>query len=149
MEILTLAVWGISCTLMSWVDFRTKKLPNKLLAVTTFITLAVAILSAVVTGALAELFGGAALSLASAVVLLMLALIAKSGFGLGDVKFAPLCYLLPALNGLPSLLIAIVLSFASAGVFGLLMIALKRADLKTRIPFGPFMFLSSITSLLF
>jgi len=78
---------------------------------------------------------------------LFLILITKGkGMGLGDVKLG---FLMGLLLGWPRIIIALVLSFASGALVGLLLVFLKRKTLKSKIPFGPFLTASTLLTLLF
>lgn len=68
----------------------------------------------------------------------------KKGIGFGDVKLiVPLSLLL----GWPQTLVGIFLAFIIGAVFGLGLLSLKRAKLKQPIPFGPFLIIGSLISL--
>lgn len=66
--------------------------------------------------------------------------------GFGDAKLGLLIGLfLP----FPLNIFAIMLSFVFGGIFGIILLALKKAGRKTQIPFGPFMVLSALITFLF
>lgn len=67
----------------------------------------------------------------------------ERAMGWGDVKLAGAMGLL---LGLGPLLIALLLAFTAGGIVGGILLALKRATPKSRIPFGPF--LAGATALL-
>lgn len=68
------------------------------------------------------------------------------GMGLGDVKFA-----LPAgiLLGFPNVFVWLLLSFVSGAVTGVFLILIGKAKLGRHIPFGPFLVISLIMTLIF
>lgn len=67
------------------------------------------------------------------------------GMGFGDVKLVvPLALLLGATN----MLVALLLAFVLGAVVGLALIATKRGEMKTAIPFGPFLISATVISLL-
>lgn len=68
-----------------------------------------------------------------------------SGIGLGDAKFAAV---LGITLGGPKTLLMLFLAFVIGAVFGIIVIILKKADKKTAIPFGPFIFLGWILAML-
>lgn len=70
----------------------------------------------------------------------------SSPMGLGDVKLAAA---LGVLLGVGALVTALFLAFVVGGVIGLVLIGLKKATPKTRIPFGPFLALGAAVVLLF
>lgn len=68
----------------------------------------------------------------------------KKGIGFGDVKLiVPLSLLL----GWPKTLVAIFLAFIIGAVFGTILLLLKRAKIKQAIPFGPFLIVGFLLSL--
>jgi len=78
--------------------------------------------------------------------LLFIAVVSKGGMGGGDIKFAAalgLCF------GWQSLLLTLLLSFALGGIGGALLLALKLKSRKDLIPFGPFIALGALITLLY
>ena len=66
--------------------------------------------------------------------------------GLGDVKFAGLMGLM---LGWPGVLVALMLAFVVGALVGMMLMALGRKQLSSRIPFGTFLSAATIMSLLF
>ena len=77
---------------------------------------------------------------------LLLYLLFPKGIGFGDVKLAGAIGLF---LGLKLTILAILLSFLSGAIVGLLLIALHKKSMKDPIPFGPFLAFGAITSLFF
>ena len=142
-------VWFISCLALAWIDIRTKKLPNQMVIWATAATYATAIIFAAIDGTWSALLNASGLALGTASLFLLIALFAKGSFGMGDVKFAPLCFLLVGFEGLPTTLLAVASSFMLAAAVGLAMTVAKKRDLKYKIPFGPFMVAGAVIALLF
>lgn len=85
-------------------------------------------------------FSGAA----AALFLFLLHLLTKGeGMGLGDVKFA---FFMGFFLGFPKIVLAFYLSFVLGGVFGIFLLAFKKARLGEKIPFGPFLVLGVLIS---
>ena len=79
-------------------------------------------------------------------LLLFIALVSKGGMGGGDIKFAAalgLCF------GLQSLLLTLLLSFVFGGIGGVLLLVCKIKSRKDFIPFGPYIALAALFSLLY
>lgn len=72
--------------------------------------------------------------------------VSKGGFGLGDVKFAAV---LGIWLGFPGILVGLALAFLGGGLAALLLCALQKASMKTRIPFGPFLSVGAFLSFFF
>ena len=76
----------------------------------------------------------------------LLYLLFPKGIGFGDVKLAGAIGLF---LGFKLTILAILLSFFSGAIVGLLLIALGKKTMKDPIPFGPFLALGAIASLFF
>lgn len=87
-----------------------------------------------------------AVSIASFLFFLSLWFLTKGkGFGMGDVKLVvPLSLLL----GGEKTIVALFLSFILGATVGVILIAFGKSKLKTAIPFGPFLIISTLLSLL-
>lgn len=68
------------------------------------------------------------------------------GMGSGDVYFAPL---LALIIGFPASPIYLALSFIVGALFGILLIIFKGKNLKTAVPFGPFLIIGFLMALTF
>jgi len=79
------------------------------------------------------------------VFLLIPALISKGGMGWGDVKMAALIGLV---TGFPLVLVALLLGIISGGLVAGMLLLLKIKKRKDAIPFGPFLSLATIATLL-
>jgi len=71
--------------------------------------------------------------------------ISKGGMGGGDLK---LSIYLGIFLGFPSSIYGIYYGFFLGGMFGLLLLALGKKGLKSQIPFGPFLIIGSLLTLL-
>jgi len=79
-------------------------------------------------------------------LLLIIALVSGGGMGGGDIKFAAvlgLCF------GWQSLLLILLLSFVFGGIGGGLLLITKLKNRKDFIPFGPFIALAAVVTLLY
>src|SRR5690606_12175988 len=70
---------------------------------------------------------------------LLLALIRPDGMGMGDVKLAGVLGLFLGWLGRGPLVVGAFAAFVLGGVFGIALMAVRRAGRRTRIPFGPWM----------
>jgi prepilin signal peptidase PulO-like enzyme (type II secretory pathway) len=80
------------------------------------------------------------------ILFLLFYLFFPKGIGFGDVKLAGAIGLF---LGFKLTILAILLSFFSGAIVGLLLIALGKKTMKDPIPFGPFLALGAIASLFF
>lgn len=80
-------------------------------------------------------------------IFLALVLITRGkGMGLGDVKFAAV---MGFILGAPKIVVAFYLSFLTGAVFSLILIMMGKKSMKSTIPFGPFLAVSTGISLLY
>ncbi len=93
-----------------------------------------------------DFFAAAVTALAATLFFLGLWIYTKgAGMGFGDVKLiGPLCLLM----GWPRALSGLFLAFFIGALVGLLLIGLGRKKLKQPIPFGPFLILGTVISLM-
>ncbi|GGL65399.1 prepilin peptidase [Modestobacter marinus] len=123
--------------LLTVVDLREQLLPNRVLLPGLLGGLALLAVAAGVDGdaaglGRAVLAGGAAFA-----VLLAMALISPSGLGMGDVKLAGLLGLYLGWLGWPVVVAGFFLGFLLQAVVGLTLLAARRVDRRTGLPFGP------------
>jgi len=92
------------------------------------------------------LASGVAVCLLLIILQILTKLIRKvDGFGLGDI------YLVPSLGlllGWPKIVPGMFVSFVLGSLVGLVLIGLKKKKLSEYLPFGPFLILGTVTSLL-
>lgn len=68
------------------------------------------------------------------------------GMGFGDVKFSiPFSLLL----GWPNVVVGLFLAFVSGGIYSVILMALGKKTLKQVIPFGPFLVLATVVTLVY
>lgn len=122
------------------VDLHTRRLPNVL----TLPALIGGLLLAIgQERTVTALFSAALLFLA----LLLLNLLRPSGMGMGDVKLAGLIGLFAGLLGLGPALLAVALAAVLSLLAGLVLIAVGRITRHTPVPFGPWLALGTLVSL--
>lgn len=80
---------------------------------------------------------------------LLLNIVSDGGMGMGDVKYSASIGLLTGSYSYYFSLRSFFLSFMLASIFGLCLILLKKAERKSYLPFGPFLFISPIILFLF
>lgn len=122
---------------ISVIDFRTKKIPNRLVY-PAYLLAAAAILVADLAGSELDAIRAGVGFLAYGIGLLAIALISPRGMGMGDVKLAALIGLVLGALGLRYVAVAAAVGVAIGGVASVIAL-LAGAGRKTRIPFGPFL----------
>jgi leader peptidase (prepilin peptidase)/N-methyltransferase len=129
---------GISVAL-ALIDLDTRTLPNRIVLpaypVAAVLLAPAALLAGEPGRILTALIGAACLF----GIYLLLALIYPGGMGFGDVKLAGVLGLYLGWLGWEAVAVGAFGAFLLGGVFSLVLIALRRANLKSGIPFGPWM----------
>ena len=112
----------------AYVDFRREIVLDEIL----FLLLITGVAYAGVSGSAWQqpLYG----ALTGSGLLGLIYVLSKGGMGLGDVKYAGV---LGIWTGFPGILVNLYLAFFIGGAAALLLCALHKADMKSRIPFGP------------
>jgi len=75
----------------------------------------------------------------------VLAVASRGGMGWGDVKLAGLIGLA---TGFPMVLVAIVLGAVLGALVGVVLMAIRKKGMKSRIPFGPFLSVATMITLI-
>jgi leader peptidase (prepilin peptidase)/N-methyltransferase len=78
----------------------------------------------------------------------LLRFIYPAGMGFGDVKLAGVLGMYLGYLGIGRLFWATFAAFALGGLYGVLLVALRRRSLKSAIPFGPFMVFGALAAML-
>lgn len=81
-------------------------------------------------------------------VMKVLEVLSRGDLGGGDVTASLFLGLYLGWHSLESVLTALVFAFASAGLFALLLVALRRAGRRTHIAFGPFLIAGTLFAVL-
>lgn len=124
---------------LALIDIDTHRLPNSIV-LPGYIVIPVLFAAACVLGAeWASLLRAAIGGVALFAFYFVLRLVRPAGMGGGDVKLAGVLGLSLAWLGWGALAVGAFAAFLLGGVFGVALIAARRAGRKTAIPFGPFM----------
>ena len=142
---LYLAAVGLALAL---IDLDVKRLPDAL-TLPSYVVAPALLGGAALLGSdsgelLRALLGGAAMY----AVYFALAFAYPAGMGFGDVKLAGVLGLYTAWLGWGVWAVGLFLGFFLGGVFGIVLIAVKKGGRKTAVPFGPFMLLGVLTAVL-
>ncbi|HJS27002.1 MAG TPA: prepilin peptidase [Actinomycetota bacterium] len=122
---------------ISVIDLREYRIPNRLVYPAVLVAAAFVVVGDLVGAPLSASGAGIGL-LAYGAGLLIVALIAPKGMGMGDVKLAGLIGLVLGAVDLPLVAVAAGAGILLGGV-GAIVAVLLGAGRKTRIPYGPFM----------
>jgi leader peptidase (prepilin peptidase) / N-methyltransferase len=134
---------------LAFIDIEHHKLPNVIVLPSLAVGLILLSTASLLTGDYAQLLrvgvGAAAMGLAY----LVLAIAWPGSMGFGDVKLAAVLGLFLGFSGWGSLIVGSLLAFFLGGIFGLVLIVLRKSTRKSGIPFGPWMVLGAWIGILF
>lgn len=138
LPLLVFAGFGIR---LSAVDLKVHRLPNYLVA--WFTVTQVVILIGLNLGDLELLMISILTAAGTTAIYLILFILSRGAFGMGDVKFAFPLGLTVGWFAPDLWLIAIFTSFLLAGIVAVIGLVAKRIERTSHIAFGPYMFLGS------
>ena len=140
LPMIPLVFFGIQ---LSIIDFKSHRLPNQLVG--WFVAVEILIMG--ITGWMASDFSRllTALGIAATTMIsyVLLYLVSRGSLGMGDVKFAFPLGLCVGWYSADQWLVAIFVSFLIAGLVAVIGLATKRITRKSRLAFGPYMFLGT------
>lgn len=139
-------LWFVAVTVtLTLTDMDTKLIPNRILYPGTVIAVVLLIGGGLIeNGPILRALGGGALYF---VLLFVLALIARGGFGFGDVKLAFLLGMFAAYQSWDTLIVAIFAAFLLGGLVSLLLVVFRIRSRKDAIPFGPYLVLGAYVAI--
>lgn len=142
---LYLAAAGVA---LAFIDFDTRRLPDAL-TYPSYVVGLVALGVAAVAGAGHTPFLRAIEGMALLLAFYLAIVVAyPKGMGLGDAKLAGVLGLFLGWLGWGALAVGAFAGFLTGGLFGLVLLATRRAGRKAAIPFGPFMLVGALIGLL-
>lgn len=142
-----LAILALYCSILiviGVIDLNTQLILNKLTYPTAVIALVLALLPLKmgVVPALGNALIGGGIGLG---LFLLIFIASRGGMGIGDIKMAGLMGLMV---GAPLVLVSILLAVICGGVVAVILLAAKHKERKQALPFGPFLSLAAIVTLL-
>jgi len=143
-----LAVYAAILIVVLVIDLEHGLILNAIVVPALVFALLVAVLAS--PGWLGDLFPHRVLSAAAGaasgfVLLFLIALVARGGMGWGDVKFAAF---MGAAAGFPLVFVALFCSVVIGGAAGVVLLATRKKGRKQAMPFGPFLALGTMATLL-
>lgn len=138
-------LWFVAVTAtLTLTDVDRKLIPNRILFPSTAIAAVLLVAGALADGdfgfALVRAAGGA---LGYFVALFAIALLARGGFGMGDVKLGFLLGGLVAYHSWESLIVAGVGAFLLGGAVSLVLLVFRIKSRRDAIPFGPYLVIAA------
>jgi len=140
-----LAVCAVPLAIIDVLEFR---LPDPLTIAALGGTAAFLIAAATASGTWPDLGRSAAGAAALGALFAILALARPGSAGLGDAKLSLSLGALTAWLGWGVLAAALIAAFVLAACYGLWLLASRRATLRTRLPFGPFLLAGALAAVI-
>ncbi|CAB4331294.1 unannotated protein [freshwater metagenome] len=129
------------------IDYRSHRLPNRLVAICTAGILIFQFAFCFAAGSVSELSQAGLTAVKIFAVYVGLYMVSRGQLGMGDVKFAIPVGLIIGWFQPDAWLISLMTTFLLAGIFALVGLFSRKLEKKSYIPFGPFMYLGSILTL--
>jgi leader peptidase (prepilin peptidase)/N-methyltransferase len=124
---------------LALIDLAVFRLPNTLVLPAYTVGVVLLGIAGVIEGDGASLLRTLIGAVALFALYLVMVVVYPGGMGLGDVKLAGVLGLFLAWLGWGELAVGAFAAFVLGGVFGVVLLAIRHAGRKTRIPFGPWM----------
>lgn len=140
LPMIPMAYFGIR---LSIIDLKTHRLPNQLVGWFALIETAILVAFSLSTDNPFQLITALGVAVATTTIYLLLYLSSRGSLGMGDVKFAFPLGLCIGWYSADLWLLAIFVSFLLAGLVAVIGLATKRMTRKSRLAFGPYMFLGT------
>jgi leader peptidase (prepilin peptidase)/N-methyltransferase len=133
------AYWWFGAVALTLVltDLDLKRIPNRILLPGTVVGTALLGIGAWIEGEPGALLRALAGGAGYFGLLFLLAVVARGGFGFGDVKFAFLLGEFLAYRSWGTLFVGAFAAFALGGIVAGMLLALRRVSRKDALPFGP------------
>ena len=128
---------------LALIDLDTHKLPNALVLPSYVVGAVLFGAAAIVSGDLGSLVGAALGMTVMFAAYLIMAFVYPAGMGLGDVKLAGVLGLYLGWLGWGAVAVGAFAAFVLGGLYSIVLLALRRANRKSGIPFGPWMLIGA------
>jgi len=128
-------------------DLQLQRLPNAVLLPGAVVLAVLLVVAAFARHEPMVLIGSVVAAAVLFALFLLAAVVSPAGMGMGDVKLAAVLGLALGYAGLATVLLAVLLAFALHAVVSLVLLATRRADRRTALPFGPPLLIGSAVSL--
>jgi leader peptidase (prepilin peptidase)/N-methyltransferase len=133
-------LWMVAVTVtLTLTDLDRKLIPNRILFPGTAIAAGLLVVGALVDGEAAGLLRALAGGAGYFVFLLVVALAARGGFGMGDVKLSVLLGIFLAYESWAVFVVGVVGAFVLGGAVSLVLLVFRIKGRKDAIPFGPYL----------
>jgi leader peptidase (prepilin peptidase)/N-methyltransferase len=146
--VLVAYLWFVAVTLtLTLTDLDRKLIPNRILFPGLVVGVVLLALGALADGDMPHLLRALAGAAGYFAFLFVLALLARGGFGMGDVKLGALLGAFLAYEGWDVLVVGAVGAFLLGGVVSIFLLVFRIRGRKDAIPFGPYLVLGAYVAI--
>lgn len=142
-EITAYGYLAVISVVLSWIDIRTHRLPNRIVLPGYLVAGILLTAAALLAGDPAALLRAGIGMVVLYAFYLVLRLVQPGGMGGGDVKLAGVLGIYLGWIGWGALGVGALAGFLLGGLFGVALLLTRRAVRRTAIPFGPWMILGA------
>lgn len=139
---------GFSGVALAWIDLDIHRLPHGLTYPTAIAAQGLLLVASAVSGSWWPLGRALASGAAAYIVLLLLALVSRGQFGLGDVTLGGILGLTLGFIDARMPWEALLLAFVTSGVVSLVGLITRRLTLRSDLAFGPYLLLGALLAVL-
>lgn len=129
------------------IDWREHRLPNSLTYTLFLILLVISFLQSLINRDYALLKRSLIASVVLVLFYLLINLVSKGGMGMGDVKYGASIGIFTGSLGYTYTYVASMSAFFIGSLYGIALMVGRKANRKSKVPFGPFMFLGVLAAL--
>ncbi|HLN06949.1 MAG TPA: prepilin peptidase [Acidimicrobiales bacterium] len=142
-------VLGASLVAISAIDVEHMRIPSILVYATALLGAPLLVIASAGTHRWSPLLSAVIGGAAAFVAFFALFEAVPKGMGFGDVRLAGLCGAYLGWIGYRVVIVGFLLSFILAGVPALVLLAMRKVERRTQIPFGPFLAAGTMIAVLF
>jgi leader peptidase (prepilin peptidase) / N-methyltransferase len=137
----------VALSVLSIIDLRTHRLPRRIIYMAALVGLPWLVVHAAVHGEPARVVTMTTGAVGALVAFWLIYVAARGGFGDGDVRLAPLLGAYLGFVDLSHAIVGLFMGFVLAALTGLGLMVAGRAHRRTALPFGPFMAVGALVTL--
>ena len=132
---------------LSMMDIISRRLPNVLTSALFVLSAIIISISGIVDHASSRVISSFIDSLVLSISFLIVSFATRGGMGMGDVKLSAGIGLIAGFYGTQTLFLSTLLSFILGALVGVALLLLRKGNLKTTLPFGPFMIIGQLVAM--
>lgn len=132
---------------LSMMDIISRRLPNVLTSALFVLSAIIISISGIVDHASSRVISSFIDSLVLSISFLIVSFATRGGMGMGDVKLSAGIGLIAGFYGTQTLFLSTFLSFILGALVGVALLLLRKGNLKTTLPFGPFMIIGQLVAM--